>query len=538
MSIFSNKNKIIFLSVLTFLSFGFFASPIEVKADGCNVTNAVFRSNAGNDPDNFYHDLNRPYIYVDIQTQGCQGDSIQVSITQTMSLNLDHDISVANGINVPINADTTDSFTLQFIAGEEWCGVVNLGSPIPLPHISWPGAWDCKYHLEITDDNGSHLFATTPVDEDMNLLAGSELTYNCVAGLLSCDHYWTSVNPLVRPYQTSNINDQFNTSDTVIPPVPPEDFYLAPLPGFSQSQASDLGGFLRALFTLLIVIAGILAFIMIVIGAIHYATADAIDDKGAGKKMIQDAILGLVLALGAWLVLNTINPNLASNLGITIPQVSISAGDADYFSPAASTDSGGTITGFSPLPSNLGLVCPMNGGVGSVPQVIDSFVDKTTYRWGGKGGPLPVGGQFKLSPSEQESGPKICTEDSGVSAQCRSFCPLNSVCLDCSGFVNQVRRCAGLPTFGGTSSMTNAATALPIDMDTLSANGQTLTADGSTYTLQAGDILVWNGHVVIYYGNGQIAESAGDWTTNTNVTKKPLASYSGRNQITHLIKVQ
>lgn len=320
MNIFSTKNKIIFLSVLALFSFGFFANPIEVNADGCSVTNAVFRSNAGNDPDNFYHDLNRPYIYVDIQTQGCQGNNILVSIFQTTFGFQSGSILAAHNLPVGVNASTTDNFTLQFIAGEDWCGINT--STYPLGGTSGP-FWDCKYSLEITDDNGEHLFATGEVSDNMNLAGGSQLVYDCVAGIFDCDHYWTAVDPLVRPYETSNINDQFNTSDTIIPPPPLEDFYLAPLPGFSQGQSSDLGGFLRSLFTLLIVIAGILAFIMIVIGAITYATADAISGKSSGKEMIQDAILGLVLALGAWIILNTINPNLASNLGITIPSVYI-----------------------------------------------------------------------------------------------------------------------------------------------------------------------------------------------------------------------
>jgi cell wall-associated NlpC family hydrolase len=249
-----------------------------------------------------------------------------------------------------------------------------------------------------------------------------------------------------------------------------------------------------------------------------------------------NAIAGLVLALGAWVILNTINPNLAEDLNIKIPTVSLSIGDADSFSSSESTDSSGTITGNTPLP-NIGLVCPMNGGSSSVASIIDSFENKTTYRWGGKGGPLPVGGRFKLSPSEQSGGPQTCTNSDGGQAECRSFCPIDSVCLDCSGFVNQVRRCSGLPTYSGTSSMVNNQDAIPVDMDNLSSDGQSIIINGAPYTLQSGDILVWNGHVVIYYGAGQIAESAGALTTNSNIKKSQLSSYVGKNRITHLIKV-
>jgi cell wall-associated NlpC family hydrolase len=309
---------------------------------------------------------------------------------------------------------------------------------------------------------------------------------------------------------------------------------LAPLPGFTGNP--DLGQWLESLFTILIVIAGLLALIMIIVGGITYITSESFGDKGKGKSYIMNAIAGLVLALGAWVILNTINPNLAEDLNIKIPTVSLSIGDADSFSSSESTDSSGTITGNTPLP-NIGLVCPMNGGSSSVASIIDSFENKTTYRWGGKGGPLPVGGRFKLSPSEQSGGPQTCTNSDGGQAECRSFCPIDSVCLDCSGFVNQVRRCSGLPTYSGTSSMVNNQDAIPVDMDNLSSDGQSIIINGAQYTLQSGDILVWNGHVVMYYGAGQIAESAGALTTNSNIKKSQLSSYVGKNRITHLIKV-
>lgn len=308
---------------------------------------------------------------------------------------------------------------------------------------------------------------------------------------------------------------------------------LAPLPGFDANP--DLGGFLKSLFTFLIVIAGLLAFIMIIRGGITYLTSDSFGQKGNGKEYIWNAVIGLVLALGAWVILNTINPDLASDLNIAIPQVSISIGDADSFSSNDSTDQGGTITANQPLPS-IGLNCPMGGGSQSVPAIIDSFVGKVTYRWGGKGGPLPSGGQFKLSPGEQENGPYSC-QGPGGQVPCRSFCPDNSVCLDCSGFVNQVRRCSGLPTYSGTSSMVGSQDAVSINPSNISSNGQSVSINGQEYIFQPGDILVWNGHVVIYYGNGIIAESAGALTANTNIKKTSLSQYSSKNKITHLIKI-
>jgi len=80
-----------------------------------------------------------------------------------------------------------------------------------------------------------------------------------------------------------------------------------------------LGGWLKSLFTILIAIAGILALIMIIVGGVTYMTSDAFGKKQDGKNYIINAIAGLILALGAWVILNTINPDLAQDLNIEIP---------------------------------------------------------------------------------------------------------------------------------------------------------------------------------------------------------------------------
>jgi hypothetical protein len=96
---------------------------------------------------------------------------------------------------------------------------------------------------------------------------------------------------------------------------------LAPLPGFTGNP--NLGQWLESLFTILIVIAGILAFIMIIVGGLTYLTSESFGGKGQGKSYIINAIVGLILALGAWVILNTINPELAEDLNIKIPTVTL-----------------------------------------------------------------------------------------------------------------------------------------------------------------------------------------------------------------------
>ncbi len=80
--------------------------------------------------------------------------------------------------------------------------------------------------------------------------------------------------------------------------------------------------YLPAAFRFALGIAGVLAFIMITFGGIKYATTDAISGKAEGRENIENAIWGLLVVLGAWAILNTINPQILSfNLLIKSPNL-------------------------------------------------------------------------------------------------------------------------------------------------------------------------------------------------------------------------
>src|SRR3989344_5179787 len=119
-----------------------------------------------------------------------------------------------------------------------------------------------------------------------------------------------------------------NTKDTNTTYQP-----LAPLPGLGDTIQTDsgckfdekgniipgsctnpcpFGNYLNIIIKLVIGIAAVLAMVMIVMGGIEYMTSDLISSKEAGKDTIRNAILGLLIALGAYLILNTINPQLLS----------------------------------------------------------------------------------------------------------------------------------------------------------------------------------------------------------------------------------
>lgn len=88
---------------------------------------------------------------------------------------------------------------------------------------------------------------------------------------------------------------------------------LAPIdiPG-EEDTPQDLAGYLETLFNAGIIIASILAILMIIYGGLTYMSTDAISGKTEGRERIQSAVGGLLLAIFAWLILNTINPDLLS----------------------------------------------------------------------------------------------------------------------------------------------------------------------------------------------------------------------------------
>jgi hypothetical protein len=75
------------------------------------------------------------------------------------------------------------------------------------------------------------------------------------------------------------------------------------------------------IYTASIGIASILAVIMIVIGGIKYTVMESFDVKTDAKKQITAAFLGLVLLLGSYLILRTINKDLVE-FNTTLPATS------------------------------------------------------------------------------------------------------------------------------------------------------------------------------------------------------------------------
>lgn len=99
---------------------------------------------------------------------------------------------------------------------------------------------------------------------------------------------------------------------------------LEPIPGCEQGSslcAGDLPTYLQALYRFAFWAIGIAALFMLSVGGFMYVTSAGNTSRmGTAKTIIADSLLGLVLALVAWLVLYIINPDLVK---IKLPVLSV-----------------------------------------------------------------------------------------------------------------------------------------------------------------------------------------------------------------------
>lgn len=94
---------------------------------------------------------------------------------------------------------------------------------------------------------------------------------------------------------------------------------LESVPGFeSETAGGQFPAYIQSLYKLGLWIVGISALFMFSVGAFTYlSSAGNTSAMGSGKGIMKDALMGLVLALVSWLILNTINPDLVNiNFGI------------------------------------------------------------------------------------------------------------------------------------------------------------------------------------------------------------------------------
>jgi hypothetical protein len=85
---------------------------------------------------------------------------------------------------------------------------------------------------------------------------------------------------------------------------------LEPLPGLEKAGKLDFVTMLNLVFKILITIGALFAVGTLVVGGIGYMVQDAFEAKDEARRRIRAAFFALILIIGSWLILNTINPAL------------------------------------------------------------------------------------------------------------------------------------------------------------------------------------------------------------------------------------
>lgn len=281
----------------------------------------------GEQDDSFWD--NRRVVEIIIRgTHGCINNTITFNLYGLVPVGRTYGRKREPGINdtlidLPLIFNKDRKITLRLKIGDERCSET-------LPK-------DCNYLMKITDDSGQWHTGNVrnngnPGFENGGLwnLMYNACTYKGWVEIIT-GWSWTSVftNNCQVPWEIAQIyppqegGEFINISNASIfsqdtrcldendQPIPNCYGLLEPLPGISRIDGeTTIGEYLNTLIRIAIGLLGLFAVIMIVVGGLQYMSTDAISGKSEGRDRITKALLGLLLALGSFTMLNTINPDL------------------------------------------------------------------------------------------------------------------------------------------------------------------------------------------------------------------------------------
>jgi hypothetical protein len=87
---------------------------------------------------------------------------------------------------------------------------------------------------------------------------------------------------------------------------------LIKIPGISSALNGNFGEYVNFLYALAISVAALIAVVKIIVAGMKYMMSEVVTTKGDAKKEITSSLLGLLLILGAYIILYTINPQLTN----------------------------------------------------------------------------------------------------------------------------------------------------------------------------------------------------------------------------------
>lgn len=106
----------------------------------------------------------------------------------------------------------------------------------------------------------------------------------------------------------------FGADPVIIANTPAPFIPLVGIPGIPNPSTLQFGDYINSLYRLAISIAALLAVFKIVIAGAKYMLDDVVTHKQEAKDEIRGALVGLLIILGAVLILNTVNTDITKNM--------------------------------------------------------------------------------------------------------------------------------------------------------------------------------------------------------------------------------
>ena len=182
-------------------------------------------------------------------------------------------------------------------------------------------AWQACIDNQAPDENncGSDPGPTTPAASASNPIPTSTTNDGPIGPVNETSQYTTPIGPSEAPVTADG-----TTKYTLLEPLP---CIGAGCKAGELMPTIDIRTYFVYIFGIAIAIAVFLAVVVITFAGFKYMTEESITKKGAAKDMIWNAVLGLLGALGSWLILYTINPQLVDLSLVTVPKLDLTYTD-------------------------------------------------------------------------------------------------------------------------------------------------------------------------------------------------------------------
>jgi type IV secretory pathway VirB2 component (pilin) len=256
--------------------------------DVCQISSVAI-SPSGDQGDDWYFDADstegtKKPVRIDIQTENCAENIMTISLIERDNVGFSQNKKIEPLKDASVTIDENERVRIELKPGETACD-----------------SGQCRYSVEAAVPGGS--LSIGNLDE--------QLRYSCDG---NCSEAWELVS--VEPsFNSSNLGITIG-GGSVTPLVGGECqdadcSLLFPLPGFEEIEEDpSIGKYVNIVVQILIGFATLLAVIMIVVGGVQYMTTDALGGKQNARSTIMNAVLGLLLAFGSYIILATINPDI------------------------------------------------------------------------------------------------------------------------------------------------------------------------------------------------------------------------------------